>query len=60
MDIHSVVFVATNALVCGSLAIVLLISWVWFIWSRVHAQRARRAGLNEEGARPPPARAGSP
>jgi hypothetical protein len=52
MNSHSVVFVATNALVCGSLAIVLVISWVWFIWGWAHAWRARAAMLDEERTRP--------
>lgn len=53
MDINSVMNWVSNALVCGLLAVVLVTSWVWFIWSRIHARRARNAMVDEEQSRPP-------
>ncbi len=53
MEIDSLVNWLWYALVGGVVTLVVVTSWVWFIWSRIHAWRAARAGMDEEQTRPP-------
>jgi hypothetical protein len=44
---------AANALICGVLAVVIVSSWVWFVWRSVWDRRASASAGIEPATTPP-------